>query len=439
MPSRGDKQFGNLAVERGYITQGQYKECLAIQAELEADRIPATLDRLLLDKKYMEPARVAEIQRIQKRRVVFCSCGTRMNVFKFPAGKKLTCSRCRKKFVVPPPPDEDPSLVDPGAAPPARDTPAPTPTPEPTTPRRTPTPRRKPAPPAEPLAPDFSETSGRSDSGLSAGRTVGKYEVLGLLGSGGMGSVYKARHVLLDRVDALKIIRPDVASKPEYKTMFMREAKLSASLMHPHLTQVYDIIDEEGVLAFSMHYVHGECLSDRVEAGPSPTGEALRWGAEIASALTAIHGAGLVHRDIKPSNIMIDANDRAILTDFGLAKNYEEAGTSGITGEDACIGTPSYMAPEQVDRACFVDPRADVYSLGATLYAALTGQPPFQGDTPIEVLGKVISKDPVPPRTLNPALPRNVEKAVLKMMAKNPDGRFASAKEAQEALQRLAT
>ncbi|MHC4600885.1 MAG: serine/threonine-protein kinase, partial [Planctomycetota bacterium] len=187
---------------------------------------------------------------------------------------------------------------------------------------------------------------------------------------------------------------------------------------------VYDIIDEGGILAFAMQFIEGRSLSSLIKKGPLPVDSCLRWTGEIADALTLLHREGLVHRDIKPANIMIDGRDVAILTDFGLAKNFKEAGTSGITGTDECIGTPAYMAPEQADDACFVDPRADIYSLGATLYAMVAGRPPYDGATPLEIFAKLIREDPPPLRTVNASVPAPVEELVRGMMARDRDVRF---------------
>ncbi len=422
MPSGGDRQFASLAVEKGFMTATQMKEALSEYSRLEKDKVQVSIDRLMLDKGFLTAAEIEEIQNIQQRRISICPCGNRMNVFKYKAGTIVKCSACLKPFRVPSFRSEigasksNPDAVAtrapfgfPKQARRAGDTPSPG--------------------PAKLPSLEISSSWWRGkESGFAPGHRIGRYEVLDVIGAGGMGVVYKVRHTLLDRIDALKVVRPDVASRKEYRKYFLREARISARLKHPNLTQVYDIIDDGPVLAFSMQYVEGMPLSKIIGDVLIEVGQALEWTSQIAQALILLHAEGLVHRDIKPSNILIDSGSKAILTDFGFAKNFEEAGTSGVTCDDVPMGTPGFMAPEQIDNARFVDQRADIYSLGSTLFAMLSGSAPYTGSTPVEIFGKVLASDPPRLSMVVDGVPEEVEALVDDMIAKDRERRIRNPK-----------
>ncbi|MCU0722958.1 MAG: protein kinase [Planctomycetes bacterium] len=469
MLSGGDKKFGSIACEKGFLTADKLLAATKALEKLEKNGVVSTLDRVLLEKAFLKPGQVAEIQRIQKRRIHLCSCGNRMNVFQYPPGKRLHCSGCKAPFLVenepgqgeagvpvaggdakeeaPTPPRASPPATKPAAVAGARragdGTPKTPPRPEPGAPAKRDTPRPQTPVPVTPGAYDSmtppTQVGREPPPGLtvSAGSTVGHYEILEELGSGGMGIVYKVRHTILGRIDAMKVIRSDVAAKHNYKEIFLREAKISGQLKHPHMTQVYDVIDEGKVLAYAMEYVDGQTLSAMVKAGPIPVRDAIAWTGEIASALNALHAAGLVHRDVKPANIMIDTTGRAILTDFGLAKNFEEAGTSGVTKDDIPIGTPAFMAPEQIDNARYADHRADIYGLGATLFFILTGQLPFSGANTLEIFSKVMTKEPPRLSEFLPSAPRSLTELVGRMLVKIPDYRIQNALEVMSAISKI--
>jgi tetratricopeptide (TPR) repeat protein len=265
---------------------------------------------------------------------------------------------------------------------------------------------------------------------------LGPYRIEAEVGRGGMGIVYRAFDEALQRTVAVKVLRPG-QDDPVARARLVREARLAARFRHDHVVAVHAVADpSDGLPYLVMEYVPGPTLKARVrERGALPPAEAATLVAQVADALAAAHAAGLVHRDVKPSNILLDpATGRARLTDFGLARLA--ADTAGLTRVGAVAGTPEYMSPEQVRGATGLDGRADVYGLGATLYEALTGEPPFRG-TPAAVLRQVLDEEPRPPRSLNEAVPRDLETVCLKALAKEPSGRYPTAAEMADDLRRF--
>ncbi len=269
-----------------------------------------------------------------------------------------------------------------------------------------------------------------------AGREFGDYELLEEIGRGGMGVVYKARQKSLDRIVALKmILRGDLAS-PDDVARFRKEAESAAHLNHPHIVPVYEVGERDGRPYFSMQLVEGTTLARRLADGPLPSRQAAEILVPICRAVAAAHRQGVLHRDLKPSNILIDAEGRSYVTDFGLAKRLRVEGSElrgrpsdpqldSLTHSGAILGTPGYMAPEQAaGQRGEVGPAADVYSLGAVLYATLTGRPPFQGPTPVDTVLMVLEQDPVPPRLLNPKADADLEMIALKCLQKPSDLRY---------------
>ncbi|MBX7257417.1 MAG: protein kinase [Candidatus Hydrogenedentes bacterium] len=255
-------------------------------------------------------------------------------------------------------------------------------------------------------------------------RRVGDYVLLRRLGRGGMGKVYLARDVLLDRLVALKVLNGSFASDPSLVKRFRREAKAAAQLNHPNIVRVYAVREEKKVPYIAMEYVEGQTLEQMLAAsGPMPWQRALDIVRQVAEALACAHSNGIVHRDIKPGNVLIDTNGLVRVTDFGLAKFVNA--TSGITSDGAFLGTPQYMSPEHCG-AGEISPASDVFSLGVMLYEMLCGQRPFKGDTPM-MLVKQISMDPVSPLELAvPNLPQSVYDLVNNLLEKDPKHRLAS-------------
>jgi WD40 repeat protein len=270
---------------------------------------------------------------------------------------------------------------------------------------------------------------------------VGDYEVLGLLGWGGMGVVYRARHRQLGRVVALKMLRGADLAGADARRRFRAEAAAVARLQHPHIVQVFEVGESTTVAGqpqpyFTLEYVEGGNLADRLSSRPQAPGQAALWLETIADAVYHAHQNGVVHRDLKPSNVLLTACGEVKVCDFGVAKLL--AGTNGRTRTGAVLGTPEYMAPEQGQgRQDEVGPAADIYALGAILYDMLTGHPPFQGATAVETLLLAQTVDAIPPRRLQPGVPRDLETICLKCLEKSPARRYPTAQALADDLRRF--
>ena len=251
------------------------------------------------------------------------------------------------------------------------------------------------------------------------------YQILGKLGEGGMGVVYRARQAELNRLVALKMIRPARAGE-QGVARFRVEAEAVARMQHPNVVQIFEIGEHAGQPFFSLEFVEGGSLADRLDGTPWPGSPAASLVETLACAMEAAHRRQIIHRDLKPANILLTADYTPKITDFGLAKRLD--GGAGQTQSGVIMGTPSYMAPEQAQgKNDEVGPAADVYALGAILYELLTGRPPFKAATPLDTVLQVVSGEPVPPRRLQPKTPRDLETICLKCLEKNPSRRYASA------------
>ncbi len=265
---------------------------------------------------------------------------------------------------------------------------------------------------------------------------VAGYEILGELGRGAMGVVYKARQVGLKRLVALKMILSGGHASRTEVLRFKTEAEAVARLQHPNIVQVFEIGEHRGLPFFSLEFVDGGCLSDRLVDQALPVRAAADMVRKLSLAMACAHEAGIVHRDLKPANVLMTKEGEPKITDFGLAKKLEE--DSGATRAGSIMGTPSYMAPEQAEgRPDLVGPHSDVYALGAILYDLLTGRPPFRGTTVLETLTQVRLIDPVPPARLLPQLPRDLETICLKCLNKEAHRRYPSARALAEDLRRF--
>ena len=268
-------------------------------------------------------------------------------------------------------------------------------------------------------------------------RYFGDYELVAEIARGGMGVVFKARQVRLKRIVAVKMILAGRLASAEDVRRFHIEAEAAANLDHPHIVPVFEVGEHQGLHYFSMGYVDGISLATQLRESPLPPREAATMLKSVANAIQYAHRLGVIHRDLKPGNILIDKQGQPRVTDFGLAK-LTTPGSNEMTGTGQILGTPSYMPPEQaVGNTNFVREPADIYALGAVLYAMLTGRPPFQTDNPVSTLRMVLEQDPVPPRQLNPAVPQDLETICLKCLEKAASRRYASAEDLAKELGRF--
>src|SRR5262245_3090916 len=273
--------------------------------------------------------------------------------------------------------------------------------------------------------------------GLGIGTRLGPYEILGALGAGGMGEVYRARDTRLDRTVAIKVLPDHLAQSPDLRSRFEREARAVSSLNHPHICVLHDIGHQDGIDYLVLEYLEGESLHHRLEKGPLPLEQALRYGSEIADALGRAHRSGVIHRDLKPANVML-TKEGAKLLDFGLARVAKpilsgDADLSGLatpskplTGTGTLLGTIPYMAPEQIEGR-EADARTDIWALGCVVYEMVTGKRAFVATSPASLIGTILKDEPKPMRELKPLAPPSLERLAKTCLAKDPDERWQNA------------
>src|SRR5215831_6774244 len=254
-------------------------------------------------------------------------------------------------------------------------------------------------------------------------QNLGRYQIVEQLGAGAMGTVYKARDPMMGRDVAIKTILTHVIDGPqggEFRDRFFREARAAGRLAHPGIVTVYDVSEHDGTPFLVMEYVAGRNLQSMLESGERlEMNQVCDIGVQLAEALDYAHRNGVIHRDIKPANILITPDGRVKIADFGVARLAD----AQVTSTGALFGTPAFMAPEQFIGA-HIDGRADLFAAGVVIYWLTTGDKPFTGETILSVQYKVVHTDPVPPRKLNPAIPRDFETVIVKSIAKDPAERY---------------
>ncbi len=280
------------------------------------------------------------------------------------------------------------------------------------------------------------------------GQTLGHFEILEKLGEGGMGVVYKARDTHLDRLVAIKILPADKVADRDRRRRFAQEAKSASALNHPGIVTIHDIAQHEGIDFIAMEFVPGRTLDRLIPRHGFGLNETLDYGVQIADALAAAHAAGIVHRDLKPANVIVSAQGRIKVLDFGLAKLVDRAGLPAwddaptatrpapVTDEGAIVGTVAYMAPEQAEGKT-VDARSDIFSFGSMLYEMVTGQRAFQRDSPLSTLTAVLREEPKPVSNIREGLPRELERVITRCLRKAPDRRWQAMADVKVALREL--
>lgn len=279
------------------------------------------------------------------------------------------------------------------------------------------------------------------------GQTISHYRIVEQLGAGGMGVVYKAQDSRLGRLLALKLLTEQLAKQPQALERFRREARAASALNHPGICTIYDVGEEDGRAFIAMEFIDGETLRDLIHGKPLPVAEIVNLGIQIAEALDAAHAAGIIHRDIKPANVFVTKRGQAKVLDFGLAKllpqgiaNSNDESTAASSGPTSIVGvisgTPSYMSPEQI-RGDDLDPRTDIFSLGALLYEMATGRQAFDGGTGGVIIEAILTRAPAPSRTINPNIPPQLDGMIAKALHKNRDERYQHAVDMLADLQRL--
>jgi serine/threonine protein kinase len=284
--------------------------------------------------------------------------------------------------------------------------------------------------PGDAVALDFLSPSAKPGS---LGR-LGHYEVLEVVGKGGMGIVLRAFDEKLHRVVAIKVLAPEFARDNSARQRFVREARAAAAVTHDNVIAIHGVENDGPIPYLIMQFIEGRTLQEKLDrTGPLPVKDILRLGIQIADGLAAAHRHGLVHRDVKPANILLENGiERVKITDFGLARTVDDA---SVTQSGFIVGTPEYMSPEQANGKK-VDSRSDLFSLGSVLYTLCAGRPPFHADTSFAVMKRVCDESPKPMRGINPDIPEWLEATIARLHSKSPSARFATARDVADLLSR---
>ncbi|MEO8369469.1 MAG: serine/threonine-protein kinase [Candidatus Solibacter sp.] len=270
---------------------------------------------------------------------------------------------------------------------------------------------------------------------LEIGSTVGDYQIVAILGAGGMGQVYKVRNVISDRVEAMKVLLPDLVNQPDLADRFLREIKVQGSLEHPNIAALHTAVRADNQLLMLMEFVEGVTLDQRLKEGPLPPAQGLDCIMQVLLALEYAHGRGVVHRDIKPANMIVTPNGVVKLMDFGIARSTAD---HKLTQTGTTVGSLYYMSPEQIQGASEPDARSDLYSVGVSLYELVTGKRPFDGDSQFAIMSAHLQGTPIPPVKVDPKLPQLLNDVILMAVAKDAESRFQTAGALRNALGNVA-
>jgi serine/threonine-protein kinase len=270
---------------------------------------------------------------------------------------------------------------------------------------------------------------------LEIGTTIGDYQVIGILGAGGMGKVCKVRNVISDRVEAMKVLLPDLVNQADLADRFLREIKVQASLEHPNIAALHTAVRVDNQLLMLMEFVEGVTLDEKLKDGPLPPANAVDYIMQVLAALDYAHARGVVHRDIKPANMMLTPSGVMKLMDFGIARSSAD---HKLTQTGTTVGSLYYMSPEQIQGVVAPDARSDIYSVGVSLYELVTGKRPFDGDSQFAIMSAHLAGTPVPPVKVDPRLPQSLNDAILMSVAKDASARFQTAGAVRNALSRVA-
>jgi tRNA A-37 threonylcarbamoyl transferase component Bud32 len=413
--SRADMLFGNLVVECNLATGEDLDAALGEQVKFTEEGEKLRLGQILVQSGMLTLSQVKSLLSVQKKRILSCaSCGAQYNISGYRPGLVAKCTSCGAALKTP---GEVKNLevkgdISSGAGEkPAAD-----------------------APSADKAGDKFMLGAERAVRPVGrkerkAADRFGGFEILEQISRGGMGVIYKARQVGLNRIVALKMLLAGRTARSKQLKQFYREAEAIAQLNHPNILLVYDVGQHKGEHYISMEFIHGDDLSHLIDSGAIETRRALSITRDVASALAYAHLHGILHRDVKPANIMVERNTaRVLLMDFGIATIRKDS-AGGSERSAYAVGTPPYMAPEQADphgHLGEVDTQSDLYSLGAVLYEMLTGKRPLSGKTSIELVYKIIHENPKRPTEISPDIPPDAEAICLKAMAKNKKDRYAT-------------